>query len=254
LGSVILNVQDHPSFPQLVPHLHLLNQGALGQNQPADQLDQPANKIFELFTACLAMQVSQDVELEAPKGSGKQPNPDVLAKIDGTLWGIACKALHSKQPESIIENLRKAIDQIERSPAAKGVVFFSLKNVIDREKYWPVINPEEWKAGAEAQYGAYRDHQVPVRMLENEAAQFLQPIIERAGSAVIADLFSGKKAVPGILTHVHAVTGLVVDNRPTPSSLRFLSFHDVGAVDAADQSVLSDLHRAATRWNGIVGA
>jgi len=112
LASLVLAVEGHPDFAQLVPHFMLLNEGAALQNAPSSQLDDATRKIFELFAASLAMQCGTNVVLEDPKKSASGRNPDVLADLCGERWGIACKVLHSVHPEAFIENLVKGIDQI----------------------------------------------------------------------------------------------------------------------------------------------
>jgi hypothetical protein len=154
LSSLLLAVREHPDFGQLIPHLQLLNEGAALQNVRSSQTDAATNKVFELFAACLALQCGTNISLDSPRKS-KGDNPDVLADIAGKRWGIACKVLHSLSPEGFIQNLEKGLDQIERSPAAVGVVMFNLKNVIDHDRYWPITAPARPEDGIEAEYGAF---------------------------------------------------------------------------------------------------
>ncbi|MGO8990346.1 MAG: hypothetical protein ACLQHW_15940 [bacterium] len=71
------------------PHLRLLNQGAAPQNVKVLS-DDACNKIFEMLVALFCLPLAETLELDDPfKSQGK--NPDVLAKIEGTIWGFACK-------------------------------------------------------------------------------------------------------------------------------------------------------------------
>jgi hypothetical protein len=96
LAVLIVRVADHPDFEEIVPHLHLLNQGQALQNRASHSIDQAANKLFELLVACWVMAVgASDVRVDDPHRS-KGANPDIMFNWEGYRWGVPCKALHSR--------------------------------------------------------------------------------------------------------------------------------------------------------------
>ena len=47
----IVRLHNKPGFTQFLPHLHLLNQGTVGQNKTLQNCEEESNKIFELLVA-----------------------------------------------------------------------------------------------------------------------------------------------------------------------------------------------------------
>jgi hypothetical protein len=244
LGGLLLSVRQHPSFPQLGKHLHLLNEGQALQNMPSSQLDAATNKVFELFVATLAMHCGKDVELDDPEKS-RGDNPDVLATIDGRRWGLACKVLHSLHPESFIQNLEKGISQIERSPADVGIVVFSLKNVIDQDRYWKILNEKEWRTGAAPIFSAFLNPDKPFQLLLRETQEIGVRLRNRAGDQYLTSVFDGKKSLPGYLLWSHTVSGVVIGGQPVPTSVRLMNLQTMTPISGPDLKVLNCLHNAA---------
>ena len=89
IATLLLAVQHSPQFSALVPHLRLLNDGAVLQNQPSPGRDDATNKLFELYMGAVALQCGEGVVLDDPTSS-KGDNPDVLVTLGGRRWGIAC--------------------------------------------------------------------------------------------------------------------------------------------------------------------
>lgn len=244
LSCLILAVKEHKSFPQLIPHLRLLNAGSALQNTKSRGNDAATNKLFELLIACLAMVFTDDVELDDPESSTGE-NPDVLAAINGRRWGFACKALHSTHPEGFLQHLRKGIDQIERSPAEVGVVVFSLKNVLPHDDLWPIesdpqgmgLLPTAWPT-AEYAFGALQYSSAEIgRRLNQEITDI---------GAELAKEFGGKKSIPAFLLWSSSVTGVMLQGRPVPTIIRMMTGVTVGeALSPADQIVLEALNWAA---------
>jgi hypothetical protein len=88
----LVSCEGHLAFPQLAPHLQLLNAGNPLQSVSTSVLDQDNNKLFELFLAALCLGVPvDDIVLDDPHSS-RGDNPDVLATYQGKRWGLACKA------------------------------------------------------------------------------------------------------------------------------------------------------------------
>lgn len=249
LAFQILQVRNHPNFDQLVGHLRLLNHGEAAQNRPASQTDQAANKIFELLIACLAMRCGVNIQLEPERSSGKRRNPDVLATIRGRRWGIACKVLHSLNPESVIQNIDKGIDQIEASEAEVGFVVLNLKNVIDHTRYWTILNLDEWEAGAEPVFSAFPDSMVPVEMLEVEVSNIARTVGNYVGVDYLTSRFKSAKSLPGIFLYANVMCGVQTqDGRAMPMNQKWPTWAQVPSLPDFgndELAVVECFHRTA---------
>jgi hypothetical protein len=246
LAFQILQVKEHPDFSQLAAHLPLLNVGEVAQNRPHSVLDAAGNKIFELLAACFAMRSGARIQLEDPVNSAGGRNPDVIADYGDVRWAIACKVMHSCNPQSVIDNIQSGIRQIEAAPVNTGFVFINLKNKLEREKYWPITNTEEWEAGAEPIFWAHVDWRFPQAMLEQELKSWSAALTSHAGGTQpIKDLFKNKKAIPAIFFYAHVMSGIVVDGHPAPMSLKLPMLVQVEEVDAYTIQKFQMLHDIA---------
>jgi hypothetical protein len=247
LIALVLSVRDHESFGQLLAHLRLLNEATAPQNSPSVVTDAASNKMFELVLAIAAMRAGQSVTLDDPNSS-KGDNPDVLIERgDEGPFGVACKVLHSSHPQTILDNVRKAVQQIDRSPATRGVVAISLKNLFPHDVFFPMLNPVEWKAGAEPVYGCWTG---PNEVLIREAQKQAFEVVKRLqGDAEYADLVamlrSSVKVVPGLLFYVHSATGVRQNGKPIPTNFGFMWFAPVGDVTETDRTLLEALNEGA---------
>jgi len=139
LAGKVVGVKDHPDFGQLVPHLQMLGKTTVLQNAASKVTDDAANKVIELYVACLAMTFGSNIALDHPVNS-KGDNPDVMLDFRGQRWALALKTLHSRKPRTIYDNIKKAADQIEASPASHGLVVLNVKNLLDYDALWPSPN------------------------------------------------------------------------------------------------------------------
>lgn len=244
LAAQLLAVSDHKDFPQLVPHLRMLNSGEALQNLKAPQRDQVSNKLFELFAATLAMQCGTNVLLDDP-GQSRGDNPDVLFSVAGRRWGIACKALHSLNSEGFIGHLQKGIAQIEASEADVGVVFFSLKNVLNHDSYWPITNVAEVSGGAPPEFATFVDPTVPFQWLQRDARSIGDKLKAYLPKNHLDLEFNGKKSIPGFLTWSHTTTGILVNGHPAPAAARILLFNEWRPVGDGVRRTLECLNWAA---------
>lgn len=244
LTQLVLAVRAHPDFGQLVPHLRLLNEGAALQNAPSSQLDDATRKVFELFAGSLAMQTGSDVALEDPQNSANGQNPDVLATLCGERWGIACKVIHSLHPEAFIKNLTIGIDQIEASPASVGVVVINLKNVLDYESLWPVVKPPGHH-GEPAEYAAFNSAAEPYNRLLLQMQQIGVTLKGYLPTDYLDTFFENKKSISGFLLWGHAMTGILRNGKPTPSSVRVMNLQTAAPVSNQHRRVLERLNWAA---------
>lgn len=145
LAGKVVGVKDHPNFGQLVPHLQMLSKTTVLQNATSQVTEDAANKVIELYVACLAMTFGSNIALDHPVNS-KGDNPDVMLDFRGQRWALALKTLHSRKPRTIYDNIKKAADQIEASSASYGLVVLNVKNLLDYDALWPsphVSYPEQ---------------------------------------------------------------------------------------------------------------
>lgn len=246
LATAILATQDSKSFPSLLPHLRLLSSGTALQNMPSSGTDQVTNKLFELFAASLAIQCGTDVDLDHPT-SPKGDNPDVLATIGGRRWGIACKVIHSLNPEGFIGHLEKGLDQIERSEAEIGVVLFNLKNVLPHEEIWPLGEVEG--APGEFATGCWSDPAAPFEILIECLDRLGDTLVSYLPKDHLENTFAGKKSIPAFLLWAHSVSGVRINSRPTASSIRALNVRTLAPLDPDIETVLKCLN-----WAAFVGS
>ena len=244
LIGLLLDVAGHPSFAQLIPHLRLLNDGLPAQNSPSSVLDQASNKLFELLIACSAMRAGFLVELDDPDRS-RGDNPDVILTAgDGRTFAVACKALHSVKPQTILDNVEKAVDQILASSADRGVVALNLKNVLHHSRFWSVRNEPSWLAGdAAAEYDAW----LSLDALQAEMLASVQTVMGQLSVAPYLDglrriLGKNGRITPGVLCYVQTAAGWKSPVGPIPVSVGFLNFHLSGEPSVRDQVVLNALN------------
>ena len=135
----IFKAKDRPDFQNLIPHLKLLNKADPAQNTKTSSSDSNNNKLFELFIASMCLKLgANNLDLDSPDCS-RGNNPDVMFDYENEKWAIACKALHSNNPISIFDNIKKAFDQIDRCTADTGIPILNCKNIIEHDKFWPSV-------------------------------------------------------------------------------------------------------------------
>lgn len=215
LSLKVISVQSHNDFNQLLPHLAKLNSCSVAQNRGSKITDQDANKIIELYLAALCMRFSNTISLDHPQSS-KGDNPDVIADIDGIKWGFGCKTIHTKNSQTIFENLEKAIDQIEKSTSNTGIPVINLKNVIDHEATWPV-----------GRYFPVKDE--PLSYLSSDVNSIRESLLNDIGVDQLRSLFIGKKSLPGVLFIAQSATCvfLVETMSPTPTRLNVMNLFKI---------------------------
>lgn len=212
LALKVISVEDHNDFNQLIPHLKLLNECSISQSAKSLITDQDSNKIIELYLACVCMRFCKTISLDHPENSNGK-NPDVIADIDGVNWGFACKTIHTKNPQTIYENIAKAIDQIEKSKSDVGVPVINLKNIIRHDEVWPKDK-------------VFVNYLEPLGILTENMNEITASLEGQIGLDVLFELFNGKKALPfivfigqGTTSALHPVKGI-----PTATRLNKLTF------------------------------
>jgi hypothetical protein len=248
----LVSCEGHPAFPQLAKHLQLLNAGNPLQSVSTSVLDQENNKLFELFVAavCLGVPVD-DVILDDPQSS-RGDNPDVIATYDGKRWGLACKALHSASPKTIMDNIRKAIDQIERSPADTGFPVLSAKNIIAHDEIWP-MRPESCLTGTPGDaliFFSFPTTLQPVGMLAAHATRIRDELLQEFGSEELLAAFDGHKVQPACLVYLPSATSILRDGLPTTARLNLLSVIPFGDLNPPTMKFIDALHHRVQLSDG----
>jgi hypothetical protein len=238
----IVRLQNRPDFPVLADHLRLLNTGTVAQNITAPT-DQVAAKIFELLVGLVSVEIGTETQLDGPIHSYGD-NPDILTRLDGRLWGFACKVLSGRSPKTMFDRLKEGIAQIEKSPAEVGCVIINLKNQIDHEKTWPLLNAEKYAARTETPtYGSWGDYRAPVELLRNHAREVHADFIADNRAENVRQLLIGKKSVPGALLYLQTATSVQFVEGPTNTVLRFCYLMDEEVSDA-DRATLDRVNDA----------
>lgn len=215
----IIKVENHPCFSNLIPHFELLNTSSVPQNVPSIVTDIGSNKLFELLMACICMAFSYDVKLDHPTNS-KGNNPDVIFSFCEENWGIACKVIHTHSIKTIHERLVDGVDQIERAKEIrKGFVAMNLKNIIDHDEMWPIMNEKEFKSGEEPLFGSYPDLNIPTLMLYEYGNNISKDMVNEFGIDEIIKIYNNKKALPGFLQFIQTATSVSFGSTPYPSTL-----------------------------------
>ena len=222
----IIRLQTHPDFKQLIPHLKLLNEGSLNQNialnvntEPPKKLD-ASNKIFELLLALVLLDVGRNLILDDPK-QARGNNPDVLITIEGKRWGFACKAVYGPSGIRFFKNLEKAVNQIEASEAEIGCAVISFRHLLDRKRYFPILNEDAFLKGAEPEFGVRLDSTVIGGDMRDQVYQKGKQVLSEVGEKT-NNLFKGKKAIPAFLAWCQAATATANSTSAVPTAISAL--------------------------------
>lgn len=240
-ASILLAAEKYVGFGALIPHLHLLNRGSALQSSQTSARDQAANKLFELFMACLILPHGTDLLLDDPKRS-RGDNPDILVTIDGRRWGIACKVVHGTHPEGFAALLAAGIEQIQRSSACVGVVAISVKNILPHDDLWPLADTDDSPPVLSA--GAYSTPQAAFDSLYSAMTSIGTTLAAYLPEDALEALFRGKKSLPGYLLWGASPTAAFIDGRPHGVNPRTLHFHACGPLAERDATVLKRWQKA----------
>lgn len=242
LATLILAGQDRPDFSSLIPHLKLLNEGPVLQNSRSSAADQSTNKIFELYMGAAALQCGTNLELDDPNSS-RGNNPDVLVTLGTERWGIACKVLHGTSSEGFIGHLEKGLDQIERSPASVGIVAFNLKNVLRHDDIWPLA-PMDGVDGNPLTPAAWNAFQAPFELLVKQVEEIGLGLVSYLPSDYFQRMFTGRKSVPAFLVWAASPSAVIINDHPTPCSVRVLNCQTLVTLTEAQVTAMKCLNWA----------
>jgi hypothetical protein len=240
LATRIVRARRHPSFDTLRPHLELLNQGdprQIGQGRP---LDQAGRKLFELFVALLAMRFSDSVELEHPV-HGADGNPDVVVGFEDRRWGIACKVPTSANPESLVQNLEKAVDQVVQAGVDAGLPLFNLKNVIPPEAYWERDSSDPSGRGFVL---IENPAELPRRAI-SDVNDLWRDVERHVGPTVFKQLLSRPPCLPVALSYLQVLAPVVHDDAIAATTSRFVACYHQDQLPERDKRFIDALHKSA---------
>jgi hypothetical protein len=215
----ILRLQKHGNFQTVIPHLRLLNRASIIQTKALIFSDEASNKVIELLFALVLFDVGSDLILDDPVRS-KGGNPDILVTIQDHRWGFACKTITGRSGKAFFENLKKGVDQIQHSEAEVGCVAVGFRNLLAHSQFWPLMNEEEYRAGAEPIFAAFAEpDQVIGPALFEEVRLKQMQVIQEIGATHVLNIFAGKKALPGFLGFCQTATGTASALGPIPTSI-----------------------------------
>jgi len=242
LTQLILRVQGHQDFAELVNHLRLLNECNPLPNETTSVLDQGANKAFELLVACGAMHAGATcVRVDHPDNPVGD-NPDVIATFENVVWGFACKVAHSRSGLTLFGNIEKGIDQIEKSIAQRGVVIINAKNLLAHDNYLPILNRTEVLGGAKPIYGCFRSYLDATSCLSNEMFGIGDTVLGEMGHIAFENAFQGKKSVFRFLVYGHTIIGTRIKGAVMPTSLGCIIAYPAGELMGHESIVLNRLN------------
>jgi hypothetical protein len=157
-----------------------------------------------------------DVRVDDPHRS-KGGNPDLIFNWGGLTWAIACKALHSRVPETIFDRMRDGIAQIEASRAERGIVLLNAKNVIAHGRYMRRANSDEGARPGEPLYHSLQRSE-PQRLLRTEVDTLLAGVRDAIDPREMLDAFLGMKTIPAWVMWAHTTSVVDFDGRPMLTS------------------------------------
>lgn len=225
LSLKVLSVRSHSDFNQLLPHLEKLNGCSVAQNEKSKITDQDANKIIELYVAALCMRFCKKISLDHPQNSIGD-NPDVIADIDGVNWGFACKTIHTKNSQTIYQNLEKAIDQIEKSNSDTGIPVLNLKNIVNHETIWPIGR-------------TFPIVNEPFSFLWADVNSVRESLLNDIGVEELRNLFNGKKSLPSVLFIAQSATSVFRFETMSPAATRLnvMSLFQINEDEFKDEDI-----------------
>ncbi|MFT3840792.1 MAG: hypothetical protein QM723_27625 [Myxococcaceae bacterium] len=240
--------QNDPKLDALLPHLALLAEGAAVQVGSSSVLDQATNKLFELLVACWILPLASEIALDDPKASSNGMNPDILATVAGVKWGIPCKVLHSRTPQQWLSTVKKAVEQIEASSAERGVVMLNMRNHLDLNVYWPLLDPTSRESNPE--YAAFGDESRPFKILREQLAGVATSAKAAAGQDALEAILLKPRIMPAVAMWGHTLSPVVLNGAPVIASVRTLVVTNASddpkkSITASDRSFLEAVNRNA---------
>jgi hypothetical protein len=143
----------------------------------------------------------------------------------------------------MFDRLEEGVEQIDRSPAEIGCTIINLKNQIDHDETWPIVNPDEYIKGIETPtFGAWRDIEYPRDTLRALADRRHNELVTTNGNAAIESLFSKSKSIPGALLFLQTATALA--SGPVNSTIGIFNLMCLGRIDSTTAATVDRLNDA----------
>ncbi|MCY2924938.1 MAG: hypothetical protein NT031_05780 [Planctomycetota bacterium] len=246
LVKLVIAVHARGQLTPFLPHLHLLatSKTTVGAQNVREVSDQAANKLFELFIGLICLTVGSNVRMDDPNNA-KGDNPDVLVSIKGNDWGFACKVINGKSPLTMYERLEEGVRQIKDSAAVRGCVIFNLRNVIDHDLTWPMLNDEEHRTNKAAPILGVRPNIGPViDYLQNLGGMQHSQLEEANSRQKIDQIILGTKSIPGALLFLQTTTGVRTSVGPMATTVGIFTLMELAPVQEDDFEVLRLLNEA----------
>lgn len=260
LAIKVVQVKDHPSIATIFPHLRLLatapQTSSLAQNSPTSVGDDVSNKLFELLMALISMQASNDVSLASPRAQDTV-NPDVSLTYEGRRWGLACKVPYSANPVTLLANVSKGVEQIERSAVDFGIVVLNIRNQLPHDDLFKKLSPE----GQPVVYQLFRSGREAQQRIEGAARAIMNEILGPMAGPNLQNAFSGsRKALPFIAHYSASLVGIKLGANDILAPFSFL--YGSRAFNGVRRRISKPLYRSldrlvralerAARWGGPV--
>ncbi|MBB5350668.1 hypothetical protein HNR46_000896 [Haloferula luteola] len=160
-----------------------------------------ARKSLELMIALAAMSKFDEVILENPNNSNKDPkNPDIIIVDEGIRFGIACKSISSQNPNNFKQRIREAIEQIKESiedenvDPRKGVVFLDVSPLLNHDYLYMPEGIYSWNDGSGGEV-----------LQQNIAEVMVKLLGEGDGHKLLSPLFADSGLIPCIIAYGHSV-------------------------------------------------
>ncbi|WP_213775715.1 hypothetical protein [Bradyrhizobium sp. dw_78] len=225
LAAKLLQVRHLPGFDALIPHLRILAEGAIHLTEPPPSNSDGYNKLIEVYWASLCLAAGLSVELDHPTASDGR-NPDIITSATGRVdrHGYAFKTIRSQYPQSILDHLRKGVDQIERSSSTAGIVALHLTPRLQSAAIWP-------EGGCFLHWGR------PAIAVSEACHAMLTQMVSENERGTIDGIFRGKKTSGDVLCLGICPTVAIspMTGRPTMMPLKVATL-----VKISDLNPLSD--------------
>lgn len=196
----------------MVPHMRLLNSSVVAQNVRRIG-DENANKLFELLLGLVCTGFATEIALDHPEHS-KGDNPDIMFRYDGIKWALACKVPNGDSTISAFDNIKSAVEQIDRSNADRGIVVLNARNWINHDAVWKP--PGGARIGLLEEKDipwAWATKDMPAGLLKAESNKRRSAVFGDKGEELVEIFAASTKAAPVVLLFLSSAT-LIVNPLP----------------------------------------
>jgi len=121
--------------------------------------------------------------------------------------------MHTDSPQTFLQNIRKGVDQIQRSNAEKGIVVISLKNQLPHDDYWLLKRQPslaDFICPGAVELAVVTDQLT--RICKRYHVQIIDELL--GGSAAFNGVFKDTKSVPAVLLHLCTTILIPNDGKP----------------------------------------